>query len=153
MSSSAPISSLSSISHSNGHIVNVLTRTELCAPAYSTTFSERFVPRLRFFQLVQDLTVLSKNFVSLAFTAARAADSTAKYNDRCRIFAIVLTRFLRLYINDYNLDSNNAKVQGMVALVKRVNSAGTLIDAIGTQMHLSVSLCHDGPITRASASF
>ncbi len=45
----------------------------------------------------------------------------------------------RLYINDYNLDSNNAKVQGMVALVKRTNNGTTLIDGIGTQMHLSVS--------------
>ena len=45
-----------------------------------------------------------------------------------------------MFINDYNLDSNNRKVQGIVALVKRVNLAtGNLIDGIGTQMHLNVS--------------
>ncbi|KAF8162873.1 glycoside hydrolase superfamily [Crassisporium funariophilum] len=64
--------------------------------------------------------VLGESFVTVAFTAARAADSTAK-----------------LYINDYNLDSNNAKVQGMVALVKRINASSKLIDGIGTQMHLN----------------
>ncbi|KAL1733893.1 glycoside hydrolase family 10 and carbohydrate-binding module family 1 protein [Schizophyllum commune] len=42
-----------------------------------------------------------------------------------------------LYINDYNLDSNNAKVQGMVSLVNRVNANSQLIDGVGTQMHLS----------------
>ncbi|KAF8655793.1 hypothetical protein AX16_002879 [Volvariella volvacea WC 439] len=63
--------------------------------------------------------VLGENFVSIAFRAARSADGTAK-----------------LYINDYNLDSNNAKVRGLVALVNRVNSGGTLIDGIGTQAHL-----------------
>ncbi|KAG6919918.1 hypothetical protein DXG01_013267 [Tephrocybe rancida] len=56
---------------------------------------------------------LYASFVTIAFTAAR------------------------LYINDYNLDSNNAKVQGMVALVKRINASTKFIDGIGTQMHLS----------------
>ncbi|KAF8645735.1 hypothetical protein AX16_007603 [Volvariella volvacea WC 439] len=63
--------------------------------------------------------VMGESFVALAFQAARAADPTAK-----------------LYINDYNLDSNNAKVRGMVSLVNRVNSGSRLIDGIGTQMHL-----------------
>ncbi|KAJ8520738.1 hypothetical protein ONZ45_g2470 [Pleurotus djamor] len=63
--------------------------------------------------------ILGESFVSIAFQAARDADRAAK-----------------LYINDYNLDSNNAKVQGLVNLVQRVNANAKLIDGIGTQMHL-----------------
>ncbi|KAF9009451.1 putative xylanase, partial [Cyathus striatus] len=66
--------------------------------------------------------VLGESFVTIAFQAARSTDNTAK-----------------LYINDYNLDSNNAKVQGMVNLVKRVNGNGKIIDGIGTQMHLEAN--------------
>jgi len=65
----------------------------------------------------------SQSFVEVAFRAAKEADGAAK-----------------LFINDYNLDSNNAKVQGLVALIKRVNSAtGNLIEGIGTQMHLNAN--------------
>ncbi|KAF7331257.1 Carbohydrate esterase family 15 protein [Mycena kentingensis (nom. inval.)] len=65
--------------------------------------------------------VLGNNVFNIAFAAARAADPSVK-----------------LYINDFNLDSNNAKVAGIVNLVKSLNSGGTkLVDGIGTQMHLS----------------
>ncbi|RDX48524.1 hypothetical protein OH76DRAFT_659690 [Lentinus brumalis] len=64
--------------------------------------------------------VLGQSFVNIAFQAARQADPNAI-----------------LYINDYNLDSVNAKVNGLVNLVNSVNSGSKLIDGIGTQMHLS----------------
>ncbi|KAF7297496.1 Carbohydrate esterase family 15 protein [Mycena indigotica] len=65
--------------------------------------------------------VLGNNVFTIAFQTARQVDPSVK-----------------LYINDYNLDSNNAKVAGIVKLVNQLNSGGTkLVDGIGTQMHLS----------------
>ncbi|KAH9936808.1 glycoside hydrolase superfamily [Epithele typhae] len=64
--------------------------------------------------------VLGSSFVNIAFAAARSADPNAV-----------------LYINDYNLDSVNAKSQGLVKLVNSMNANTQLIDGIGTQMHLS----------------
>ncbi|KAG8914390.1 hypothetical protein FRC00_014030 [Tulasnella sp. 408] len=63
--------------------------------------------------------VLGTSFVDIAFKAARDADSSAK-----------------LYINDYNLDSVNSKVNGLVNLVNQKRAAGVPIHGIGTQAHL-----------------
>ncbi|KAJ7267382.1 glycoside hydrolase superfamily [Mycena rebaudengoi] len=64
--------------------------------------------------------VLGNNVFTIAFEAARAADPSVK-----------------LYISDYNLDSNNAKVQGIVRLVKSLNANGQIVDGIGSQGHLA----------------
>ncbi|RPB02500.1 glycoside hydrolase [Choiromyces venosus 120613-1] len=67
-------------------------------------------------------SLLNESFVTIAFAAAKTANPTAK-----------------LYINNYNLDSVNSKVAGLVNLVKKLKAAGSPIEGIGTQTHLQAN--------------
>jgi endo-1,4-beta-xylanase len=69
----------------------------------------------------------ANNYILKAFQYAKLANPTA----------------LR-FINDYNLEESKAKVDSMKALVTYINSQGALVDGIGTQMHLNLSITNAG---------
>ena len=57
---------------------------------------------------------------------------------------------LKLFINDYNLESDwdgNKKLKSLINWIKRWEEDGTVIDGIGTQMHVSY---HANPATQKS---
>ncbi|EJD50552.1 family 10 glycosyl hydrolase [Auricularia subglabra TFB-10046 SS5] len=64
-------------------------------------------------------TTLGEEYIELAFRWARQADPHAK-----------------LYLNDFNFESINAKTTAAVALVRRLKAKGVPIDGIGVQAHM-----------------
>jgi endo-1,4-beta-xylanase len=44
-----------------------------------------------------------------------------------------------IFINEYNLESNNAKLDSLLAYVNELKNKGAVIDGIGTQMHISIN--------------
>jgi len=44
----------------------------------------------------------------------------------------------KLFINDYNLEYNLAKCDGLIEYVKYIESKGAQVDGIGTQMHIGI---------------
>lgn len=65
---------------------------------------------------------LGRELAVKAFNYARAADPTAL-----------------LFLNDYNLELNNAKLDSLIAFVKELQGKGVKIDGICTQMHVNIN--------------
>lgn len=64
---------------------------------------------------------LGPDYINIAFAAAAAADPTVK-----------------LYYNDYNIESAGAKATAAQAIVKNLQAAGIKIDGVGLQGHFIV---------------
>jgi endo-1,4-beta-xylanase len=63
---------------------------------------------------------LGRDFAYKAFTYAQAADPSAN-----------------LFINDYGLESNTAKLDSLISYVTELKGRGAKVDGIGTQMHIN----------------
>jgi endo-1,4-beta-xylanase len=64
---------------------------------------------------------LGKDYIAIAFRAARAADPNVK-----------------LYINDYNTDDPGKRAK-LLAVIRDLRAQGVPIDGVGHQMHISVN--------------
>lgn len=65
---------------------------------------------------------LGREYIAKAFRYAREVDATAD-----------------LFLNDYNLEFNPAKLDSIIALANELKSTGVPITGIGTQMHISLN--------------
>lgn len=70
---------------------------------------------------------LGRDFALKAFQYAKAADASAL-----------------LFINDYNLESDNRKLDSLLAYVAELKGKGAAIDGIGTQMHIGINTSQTG---------
>lgn len=70
---------------------------------------------------------LGKDYALKAFQYAKTADPDAL-----------------LFINDYSLESNTAKLDSLIKYVEYLNIKGAQVDGIGTQMHILVNTSYDG---------
>jgi endo-1,4-beta-xylanase len=70
---------------------------------------------------------LGRNYALKAFQYAKAADPSAV-----------------LFINDYNLESDNTKLDSLIAFVNELKGKGAQVDGIGTQMHINLGTSHAG---------
>ena len=70
---------------------------------------------------------LGRDYPFKAFTYAKAADPAAL-----------------LFINDYNLETSNAKLDSLIAMVKELKARGAKVDGIGTQLHIAWNTGYTG---------
>ncbi|HYM95070.1 MAG TPA: endo-1,4-beta-xylanase, partial [Chitinophagaceae bacterium] len=70
---------------------------------------------------------LGSGYIDSAFRWANAADPSAK-----------------LFINDYNLESDNRKLDSLIALINRLKAAGVPIQGVGLQMHININTDNTG---------
>ncbi|HEX6169058.1 MAG TPA: endo-1,4-beta-xylanase [Chitinophagaceae bacterium] len=70
---------------------------------------------------------LGRNYIANAFRWANAADPSAK-----------------LFINDYNLESDARKLDSVIKLINELKTAGVPIHGVGLQMHISINTNNSG---------
>ncbi|HVB03041.1 MAG TPA: endo-1,4-beta-xylanase [Chitinophagaceae bacterium] len=70
---------------------------------------------------------LGPGYIARAFQYAHAADSSAK-----------------LFLNDYNQETNPRKLDSLIAIVNRLKAANIPIDGLGMQMHISINTPDSG---------
>ena len=70
---------------------------------------------------------LGRDYIGDAFRWANAADPSAK-----------------LFINDYNLESDSRKLDSLIKIINELKTASVPVSGVGTQMHISINTSNSG---------
>ncbi|HEX8313714.1 MAG TPA: endo-1,4-beta-xylanase, partial [Flavisolibacter sp.] len=111
---------------------------------YITTTVTRYKGKIKAWDVVNEMFADNGNIRNNSNTANTAADVLVWSNYLGRDFGLKAFNYAKaadpealLFINDYNLESQPAKLDSLIAYVKEIIARGAKVDGIGTQMHIN----------------
>ncbi len=142
---------INAVSEANGDPITVGIKVDSILKLYVKGMVNHFKPRVRAWDVVNEVLDNSGQIRNKANSPAAGANSFVWSHYLGRNFALNAFKYAReadatatLFINDYGLESNSAKLDSLVSYTKWLKNNGAPVDGIGTQMHITSLTRHDG---------
>ncbi|MDB5208155.1 MAG: endo,4-beta-xylanase [Flavisolibacter sp.] len=111
---------------------------------YITTIVTRYKGKIKAWDVVNEMFADNGEIRNNSNTANTASDVLVWSNYLGRDFGLKAFNYAKaadpdalLFINDYNLESQPAKLDSLIKYVNEIKAKGAKVDGIGTQMHIS----------------
>jgi endo-1,4-beta-xylanase len=122
----------------------VATKLDQALGNFITGIVTRYKAKVRAWDVVNELFVDNGSIRNNSNTSITPADVLVWSNYMGRDYALKAFNYAKaadptadLYINDYGLESNPAKLDSLIAFVAELKTKGAKVDGIGTQMHIA----------------
>lgn len=129
----------------------VAVKVDQALNSWITAIVTRYAGKVKAWDVINELFTDNGNIRNNSNTAVTASDVFVWSEYLGRDFALKAFNYAKaadpnalLFINDYNLESSNAKLDSLVAFVKELQAKGAKVDGIGTQMHISINTSYNG---------
>lgn len=122
----------------------VVTKVDQALNDFITTTVTRYKGKIKAWDVINEMFAGDGTIRNNSNTSTTEADVFVWSNYLGRDFGVKAFGYAAaadpaalLFINDYNLESQPAKLDSLIAYVKEIKAKGAKVDGIGTQMHIS----------------